>query len=132
MNIRHSIVTAAGATAALFKLPTVRAIARASVPMIACILVIAVMASPAFAQGTVGTPSETPIDEIIEKLRNFLITIVMPLVAALAIVWAAFQLYQGGREGMGNMIKVVGATLAALGAVGLVNLLQAFAAGQSR
>jgi len=87
---------------------------------------------PFLAQGTVGTPSETPIDEIVEKLRNFLITILLPLVAAVAIVYAAFLLYSGGREGMGNMLKVIGATLAALGAVGLVNLLQAFASGQSR
>jgi type IV secretory pathway VirB2 component (pilin) len=132
MNIPGSIVTAVRAAASLVAHPKVRVFLRAGVPVLLCVLVIGLMADPAFAQGTVGTPSETPIDEIVTKLRNFLITILMPLVAALAIVWAAFMLYQGGREGMGNMIKVVGATLAALGAVGLVNLLQAFAAGQSR
>ena len=132
MNIPGSIVAAVRAAASFVAHPKVRVFLRASVPVLLCVLVVGVMADTAFAQGTVGTPSEPPIDEIVTKLRNFLITILMPLVAALAIVWAAFMLYQGGREGMGNMIKVVGATLAALGAVGLVNLLQAFAAGQSR
>jgi hypothetical protein len=81
--------------------------------------------------GGSGTePPTTNIDVIVEQLRNFIITVLMPLIAALAIVWACFQLYSGGREGMGNMLKVVGATLAALGAVGLVELLKAFAGGQ--
>jgi hypothetical protein len=100
------------------------------------VLVVAVIVfscvAPVLAQtGSPGTdPPSTNIDVIVEQLRNFIITVLMPLIAALAIVWACFQLYSGGREGMGNMLKVVGATLAALGAVGLVELLKAFAGGQ--
>jgi hypothetical protein len=99
---------------------------------LAIIFVMLVCALPALAQtGSPGTdPPTTNIDVIVEQLRNFIITVLMPLVAALAIVWACFQLYSGGREGMGNMLKVVAATLAALGAVGLVELLKAFASGQ--
>jgi type IV secretory pathway VirB2 component (pilin) len=96
-------------------------------------VLLLVYAMPVLAQtGNPGTePPTTNIDIIVEQLRNFIITVLMPLVAALAIVWACFQLYSGGREGMGNMLKVVGATLAALGAVGLVELLKAFAGGQA-
>jgi len=95
-------------------------------------VVIAVSSISVLAQtGDPGTePPTTNIDVIVEQLRNFIITVLMPLIAALAIVWACFQLYSGGREGMGNMLKVIGATLAALGAVGLVELLKAFAGGQ--
>lgn len=111
--------------------PRMRRTARLAAPSMVFALMMLVMAAPAFAQ-TVGEPSTTPIDTIVTKVRNFLITVLMPLIGAIAIVWGAFLLYQGGREGMGNMIKVVGATLAAFGAVGLIELLKAFAEGRAR
>lgn len=112
--------------------PRRRRLVRTAVPVLVAMAVIGVLAIPAFAQGSVPEPSTTPIDTIVEKLRNFLIGVLLPLVSACAVVYAAFLLFSGGREGMGNMLKVVGATLVALGAVGLIQLLQAFANGQSR
>jgi type IV secretory pathway VirB2 component (pilin) len=109
-----------------------RPLSRYARPVSILALCLLVCAGTALAQtGNPGTePPDTNIDIIVEQLRNFIITVLMPLIAALAIVWACFQLYSGGREGMGNMLKVVAATLAALGAVGLVELLKAFAGGQ--
>jgi type IV secretory pathway VirB2 component (pilin) len=112
--------------------PAARRALRHARSVLVVAVVVLVFVGPVLAQtGSPGTePPTTNIDVIVEQLRNFIITVLMPLIAALAIVWACFQLYSGGREGMGNMLKVVGATLAALGAVGLVELLKAFAGGQ--
>jgi hypothetical protein len=87
------------------------------------------MTTPAFAQ---STPSTTPIDVVITKLRDFLITVILPLAGAIAVVWAVFHIWQGGREGVSNFAKTLISILIGLAAVGLIQLLEAFASGRGR
>jgi len=114
--------------------PALRTLARRAAPFLAIVAVVAVMAAPVYAQsgGQVGEPSTQPIDTVLTKLRNFFITILLPIGGAIAIGWAVVMAWQGGREGVGNVIKVVGMTLLGLAAVGVIELLKAWADGRSR
>jgi hypothetical protein len=114
--------------------PTLRILARRAAPVLAMVAVVAILASPVYAQsgGQVGEPSTQPIDAILTRLRNFFITLLLPIGGAIAIGWAVVMAWQGGREGVGNVVKVVGMTLLGLAAVGVIELLKAWADNRAR